>query len=689
MRPEGDRERRRAPPGKRISAVLGLLVLGVVGMLLLLSGDESPRARSADRADLGANVVSDPTDPSQQTDVAFGERSHWLQPWRGYLDTQPASRMRRAPGINFDVPPQEAAVTAQLLADAGVKRARVEIGWSEISPENSGRLKNPDALRTTVGALKRRGIRPLLLLNANHAAPGPTQFFEARLVEPARAGQRRVQLDPALAKTARRGRTGLNEGDKAAGILFTRIDAGGTAELSKPLPSSLPAGPQKAATLGFPPFQRPKTTDGAPNRAFEATMEGWLKYVGAVTGETKRALGSDAFDVEVWNELSFGADFLDAGTYYEDPPPGSGDTTAEILRRTVSWLRDPRNGVAGARVGNGFANQTPFAAGSTSPRGLSAIDKHPYPRLRQFPEPQQDALQPLDARGEPDRSPFTPRYRSFFPEYYLSAIQTEHLVRDLSPIETQVGGVPHGRSTAPDGSPPPEMWITELNLDLSGGDPTKPASPNPGSAPASGPNAARVQAKGVLRSLSAYVNKGVSAIDFYAVRDPGFALVPPGFFQAAAARGGRYPGFGSAGITLTALRRYLAAFDGPAEIDDRRRLELLAVGEDHGHRQFDGDGSPEHPPLYNRDVLAFLPFQKTDDRFVVPVYVMTRDLAKQLSPERYRLEIKGLEAEKAKATATDPLTGRSSPVRVLSRSGDRVVVELEATDSPRLLELEG
>jgi len=107
-------------------------------------------------------------------------------------------------------------------------------------------------------------------------------------------------------------------------------------------------------------------------------------YVGAVTGETERALGNDAFDVEIWNELSFGSEFLDAATYYDPAPPGDGDAKREILERTVRWLRDPEHGVENVRIGDGFANQTPFAAGSTSPPGLSAIDKHPYPRPREF-----------------------------------------------------------------------------------------------------------------------------------------------------------------------------------------------------------------------------------------------------------------------------------------------------------------
>ena len=49
----------------------------------------------------------------------------------------------------------------------------------------------------------------------------------------------------------------------------------------------------------------------------------------------------------------------------------------------------------------------------------------------------------------PDGRPtaWTPRMRAFFPEYWLSGLQTETLVRDLAPATTFVYGTPHGRHT--------------------------------------------------------------------------------------------------------------------------------------------------------------------------------------------------------------------------------------------------
>src|SRR5919202_29876 len=82
-----------------------------------------------------AGVLRRPIDPRQQTALAFGDRSHWLQPWRGSLDTPPATRLRDAIGINFNVDAEEAPATAQLLARSGFRRARLEIGWDQMSYE--------------------------------------------------------------------------------------------------------------------------------------------------------------------------------------------------------------------------------------------------------------------------------------------------------------------------------------------------------------------------------------------------------------------------------------------------------------------------------------------------------------------------------------------------------------------------
>jgi hypothetical protein len=637
-------------------------------------------AGPASRSEVGPRppaVLRDPIDPRQQTSIAFGERSHWLQPWRAYLDTVPADRLLDAVGIDFDVPPAQAPATARLLARAGFRRARIEVGWGWFSYAHPDRLKHPAAVRTELLALERANIRPLILLNANDLGPCPMQSFQATLDEPAARGALSVHVDPATAAAIVPGRSGLTlpAGSKAAGILFTSVH-GGIATLSRPLPEPLAAGGHPAVTLLYEPFARPLLADGKPSPRFERTLGGWLQYVQAVADFARKTLGSTRFDLEIWNELSFDSDFLDLDSYYSHPVDrGTGDTTKTILRRTVARLRRPGSGFASVGIGDGFASQRPWDSGATSPVGLTAIDKHPYPSPKVFPHDAVfgqvravDALGKVSARLDEGRwvDRFVPRYTAFLPEYALTAIQTESLVRDLSPFTTTIYGVPHGRYTHPPDGRRPQMWVTEWNLDP--GD----ALGDTGSGTLT-PFERHLQAKAALRALVAYVNKGVSAFFYYAARDRRLGLIDPG------APGG--------GETIGAIGRLLDGFAGAEPLRRTRPLKLLRIGDFANRVQFAGDGTPAHPPLYDRDVLAFLPFQVRRDRYVVAAYVMTRNIARRLPPEEFRLVIGGLGRCDLPVSMSDPLLGGREPVRKVSCSRQALTVDVPLTDSPRLLRI--
>ncbi len=669
----------------------------------------------------GFKGLMTPIDPTQQTLLEFGDRSHWLQPWRGYLDTVPATKLRDALGINIgDVPAAQVPALARLLAASGIKRVRYEIGWGSIDFDDPTRLSNADAVRTVLSALRDNGIRPLILLNSHHGIPTATRAFDAGVTAPAARGARQLRLDASTVAAAIPGRTGLNSltGEyKAAEFLFTSIN-GDVATLSKPLPRDIATGTYRAATLKYEPFGPPRLTDGSPNPRFERTLAGWLDYVGVVTRQARDLMGNDNFDVEIWNELSFGSDFLYSERYYETPPvAGSGDVTRVIPERTVKWLRDPANGVSGVGITNGFESQRPWASGATSPVGLTGISKHPYMGIRRFP---QDAAnhaagnRPLNALGEPDgvydpatnswRDNFVPTYDSFFPEYHLSAVQTEHLVRDLSPITTDVYGTPHGRFTKPDGGAPPAMWVTEWNLDPTGADPSDPANLDAGPiATLSEADRKHLQAKGALRFFTSWVNKGGAAAYLYAAKHGNLSLVDPAFFTALQQNGGAYPGDQLGGETMDSIRRLSQALTGAVELGETRTLSLIEVSDNEHRKQFEGDGTAGHPTLYDRDVTAFHPYQVNDRRFVIPTYVATRNIAKLYRPtapasdptrydlpeSSYRLTIGGLRSSgEIRVGATDPLSSQTVPVRIVSREADRVVVELPLTDSPRLLTID-
>jgi hypothetical protein len=208
-----------------------------------------------------------------------------------------------------------------------------------------------------------------------------------------------------------------------------------------------------------------------------------------------------------------------------------------------------------------------------------------------------------------------------------------------------------------------------------------------------------MRAKMALRELTAYVNKGVSAVDFYAAKDPNYALVAPSFYSAI---GSGYPGDDAGGVIPTTVGRLVSSLDGATSISSARQLTLADIGDFNGDVQFAGDGTAAHPPLYDRDVLAFFPFQANAHRFVIPTYVMTRDLAKvyrpnapasdptrfDMPPEWYRLRITGVDGTHAAVTATDPLTNESVGVTAVSRSSTELTVDMPLTDSPRLLTID-
>ncbi|MGH2761791.1 MAG: hypothetical protein ACRDLD_04305, partial [Thermoleophilaceae bacterium] len=634
-----------------------------------------------------AGELTDYVDPDQQTLVSYGDRSHWLQPWRAYLDTVPAVRLQQAVGIVFNGTTAEADASARLLAANGFRRARFEVGWSSISYDDPSRFipGGLTALRTRLLALKKYGIRPLILLNSNHGGPCPIERVTLGTVEPALEGDTRIHLDAATAQAVVPGRTGFNSfqtSGKAADPLITSVDPDGWATLSRPLRRDLPAGSYSGSKLLYEPFHRPLRADGSPEPRFEATMAGWLEYVQVVTREARAILGGDDFDVEVWNELHFASEFIDVDEYYHpNVDTGQGDTTEAMLDRTVAWLRDPANGAAGVGIANGFASQRPWDAGSTSPPGLTAIAKHPYlyRGMRSFPPADVDEVRPLDAQGDPDGTfdplteewteLFTPTYQDFHPERYLwatektSAIEMDGMIRDLSPHTTYLDSVAHGRHTHPPGSAPPAVWVTEMNL-------------NPLHAPSSfgvtEGDRLHMQAKSTLRTLTAFVNKGVSAVHLYAATSGSYALVADSFFSSLK-QTGIYPGDGAGGEVMDSVGRLMDGFAGATPIAEPRSLALLRVGDYAGNRQFEGDGSADHPPLHNRDVLAFLPFQVSPRRFVVAVYVMTANLARSYDPsapstdptrfdmpeETYRLTIGNVSGDGATVSATDPLTGET------------------------------
>ena len=759
------------------------------------SEGESAAASSATESGKGklpaedGELLSDPIDPRFLTDVPFGKRSFWLQPWRAYLDTWPASRLLESVGINFPTHPEDAEATAQILQESGFKLARMQISWSSLSYDSPTTFTaaHMASIGARLTAMRNHGLRPLIVLDANSELPTPFKLVKLETTAAAPAGAQSVKLTPAsAAAVVVPGRTGFNglTFHGSADVLITSVGAGDVASLSRPLLHALPAGVHGGTTLRYAPFQQPTLAGGAPNPEYQATLAGWLTYVRAVCQEAASVVGAGGYDIEIWNELTFGSQFLNSENYYsaasepegeeegtagetegENEAQGEGEAEAgaegegeagaagearasgqalartgaaagaakpkhvkskkatvnkeirnAMLDATVAYVRNPATGIS-PQVGitNGFASETPFPSGADAPLGLTALSKHPYTGAKDFPAAfREEQIRPINALGERDTSSnksftplFVPTYQSLFPEYWLTATSTETLIRDIAPFTTYVYGFPHGREVGPAGGGPVQKWITEFNQIPGRGKVMAPDETTPlsgGSATLTPADKEHFQAKVALRSIVSNVNKGISREYFYKAGPGVFGLIGQSFFTTLKADPGSYPGNQLGGETMAGMRRMLSQFQGPGPEGAARQLSLVSIRQEGDHAQFAGDSTAAHPPLYDRDVLAVLPFQSSPTRFVIPVYVMTRDLLTLYEPlapetdihrfdlpaERFWITLGNLPetADPPTVSAYDPLLNEATPARLVSREGTSAVFEVAATDYPRLLSID-
>jgi hypothetical protein len=224
-----------------------------------------------------AAALAGPYEDPLQLQIPFGRRSYYLTPWRGYMDTWPASKLLDCLGTNFNVhDPKELEPTAQVLAEAGLRSARVEIGWGSFRYEDPSQLNDPKNLTRKLQVLKKFGLRPLILLNANSGWPCPIRGIRAKLMKDADAGAREILVD----KTGevQPGLTGLRGQDyQVAYPLIVKTEKEtGRCELSAPLKKALKAGPLDLFILKYAPLAGTVFEDGTPNPAAKETFDGWI-----------------------------------------------------------------------------------------------------------------------------------------------------------------------------------------------------------------------------------------------------------------------------------------------------------------------------------------------------------------------------------------------------------------------------
>lgn len=607
-------------------------------------------------------------DPYHEPDLLrrlpFGSHSHWLRPWRAMTETRSAAALREGLGVVLGHLAESAPRDAiKVLARSGIRTARIEIPWGDVEYKTETRFRSDAAIRRVLGDCRRHGIRPLILLNSHHGEPVPARRFEGRALASAYKGARSLQLTSA--EPIRPGLTGLCDltDYRMAEVLVTGM-RGKEATLSKPLPVDLAADARiHFATLRYEPFAASGST------RMEATLAGWLRYVdlvGTVAAEvlTSPRSADRGFDLEVWNELTFGSDFLSLANYY-DPAPALDEEAIRnaILQRTARHIEEHPARFAGAVLVNGFSNTLPWPAAAEQPARVGALGKHPYPPAPlNFPQDER----PTTALGpDGEETGIVPSYRAYLPEHYGTAMQTETVLRDLSTAGTEIYGMPHGRNARRISGTimPVAVWITEIGL-------------GPLDLGIEEPRAADLaRAKFGLRALLFWLGLGVDRVClFRAYGEPkDFALLPIGPISAP-------------GALLAALPRLLSLVcgDAAAAAFDLRPLSFRIVAEEKGPRLFGTDASTA---VHAVDTLVLLPFQSQHGRFAIAVYAMGRDIAVSLPAIRLQIVVEGFDGRRATARLADPMGGEDAPCEIIERRTNAVVLRLSVHDWPRVLVL--
>jgi hypothetical protein len=601
---------------------------------------------------VGDGPTSAYIDPAQ-LDVPWPKHSFTKVPWRGFLETRSGYDFLRGIGVNYNVPGRS-DLAVRLLAEAGFKAFRIEAGWGSVRWEEDG-LQDGERFRWLLDQCRRHGIRPTLLLNAHHGVPCPTHALDRRLAEDAAEGARRVRFANIEGIVA--GRTGLSNLTDywAAEVLITRVDAAtGVCELTKPLPKALKRGQDvHLMSLKYLPLHPVGTPE------FDETAAGWVRYALLACEQARRA-GLEGFDIEIWNELTFGTHFLDINNYREakvgNPRRDTlheGGTCWELARRTVDAVkrRYPE-----ARCIWGFSNTTFFHTRVEElPPGIDGQSYHPYGTgTRTFPKDE-------DYRDRPamNLDGFTPSAEVRIPEGLAHTFfKTESLMRLLNP---------EARRHHPPGVGRFYQYMTEHGV----------APPECGARDDAA--AWRLKTLCAPRSFCLWLNKGVDVLHYFCAfedKPSGMGLLPPDLKRLSPEA--RFDEVATP--PLKALRNLTRAFVGSVPLREVRPLQVDVTPLGAPRPVFGGPVSLSHG-----DVFAFLPFQVNETRHVVAVYVSTFDATVPLPEERYRLRIRGLAKPARTARLYDPVTDQSTAVELKGDSPGAVEVQVSVVDYPRLL----
>jgi hypothetical protein len=265
-------------------------------------------------------------------------------------------------------------------------------------------------------------------------------------------------------------------------------------------------------------------------------------------------------------------------------------------------------------------------------------------------------------------APAAPPYRALLPEGAATFLVTDSLMRLTNPS---------ARLARPAGSSSFQHVLTEFGF-----------HPEWLGGVSDATEAELLKAKILLRAGLLYLNKGLSALWFFADIGGGgplgWDLVPE-----SVASLNTYPAHPDAYMTpaMRALRNTVSLFRASAPLSSPRELgiEVGAADGNGGGIAFLGD--PQHPNLTYQDILTLLPFQTDDRTFVVAAYVMSRNILGELPASTFVTRISNVNGVTAQVTYLDPISGAAVPVEVVERTPSSLTVALTVTDYPYLLEI--
>lgn len=589
---------------------------------------------------------------SGQLDLPMPKWSATKQPWRAYAETVPAETYLHGLGINWGrMPPnKELDSVANLLRGAGFSRVRYELPWGAVNWDETGLDPRWQAeLTTAMAAFRAHSLRPLILLNGHHLRPCPMRSIRTLVLKTeAAAGAKALEVSEDISDLPAWHTEIISlTTSRRAGPLVTATDNSGHLLLSRPLSASMPAGAK--ITIGILKYL-PLYSVGSPQ--FSETLNGWKRYVALAISVVTKAYGSSDFDVEVWNELTFGSAFLSINNYTAPdivdksgkPPLHRGGAAWALAEAAVSTIGriSPRT-----KVIWGFSNTSFFhTAIKDLPPGISGQSYHPYnSNKRCMPEQAGSSQYNADS--------FAPKFCSAIPESVFATFQkTESLFRLLNPsVRTQKP--PRSLTFAHFISEHGER-AADFGLDSS--------------------HAQKMKAKFELRAPAFWLNKGISAFYTYQVYDNSdneFGLLPAHEDQKP--------------VALSALRRMTKRFSGAAQIKTPRQLEFDYASVGASPTAIAGTNG--NAALTHQDLVQILPYQIDNHRFVIPMYVMAFNFPEDLAAETYDITIGNINGRTAQVELYDPLLDRAENISIQSRSSNSIKLRLSLTDSVRLLEI--